>query len=198
VNRLLTASASGDGELVQRCRDGDEAAWGELVARHTRRVFGVAYRFTGRVDEAEDLTQEVFVKVYQNLHRYRADDGAFTTWLTTVARNQAIDHYRRRREERTRRADDPAILDFESAPGEGPHGLLERAERVRLVRTGLQALPRELREPVVLCDIQGLAYDEIAGLLAVPLGTVKSRINRGRLELAKRLMSRTDAGRARP
>jgi len=198
VNRLLIASASGDGELVQRCRDGDEGAWRDLVSRHTRRVFGVAYRFTGRVDEAEDLTQEVFVKVYQNLHRYRSDDGAFTTWLTTVARNQAIDHYRRRREERTRRADDPAILDFESAPGEGPDGLLERAERVRLVRSGLRALPRDLREPLVLCDIQGLAYDEIAGLLAIPLGTVKSRINRGRLELAKRLMSRTDARRARP
>ena len=179
-----------DSELLRRCRAGDQVAWGELVARHTRKVFGLAYRFVGRVDEAEDLTQETFVKVYQNLERYRDSDGSFPTWLMTVARNQAIDHYRRRKEERLRRADEPDGMESLSSPEEGPLRSLERQERVELVRGGLRALPVDLREPLILCDLQGLPYEEAAAILQVPLGTVKSRINRGRLELAKRLMRR--------
>ena len=96
-SETLAPLTESDSELLRKCRAGDQAAWGELVARHTRRVFGLAYRFVGRVDEAEDLTQETFVKVYQNLDRYREADGSFPTWLMTVARNQAIDHYRRRK-----------------------------------------------------------------------------------------------------
>lgn len=180
-----------DGDLVTRCRSGDEAAWRELVARHTRRVFGVAYRFTGRVDEAEDLTQEVFVKVYESLDRFREAAGAFPTWLVTVARNQAIDHYRRRRQERLRTTDDPAVLDVLPAPGsDSPLRALERQERVSLIQRMLRALPEELRQPVILCDLEGMPYEEIASALGLPLGTVKSRINRGRLELAKRLRGR--------
>jgi RNA polymerase sigma-70 factor (ECF subfamily) len=176
-----------DTDLVQRCREGDEAAWRDLVARHTRRVFGIAYRFVGRADEAEDLTQEVFVKVYQSLDRFRPAEGAFATWLGTLARNHAIDEYRRRRQEKTRRVDE-AVMESLPSTAESPLHSLERLDRVRLVRRGLKALPRDLREPLVLCDLQGLAYDEIAGILNIPLGTVKSRINRGRLELARRLV----------
>jgi RNA polymerase sigma-70 factor (ECF subfamily) len=179
-----------DSDLLQRCRAGDEVAWRELVARHTRRVFNLAYRFVGRVDEAEDLTQEVFIKVYQSLDRYRQGEAAFSTWLTTVARNQVIDDYRRRREERRRRLEDPAVLDGIASSEEGPLRGLEREERVEFVRRGLRALPADLREPLILCDLQGLPYEQVAGLLQIPLGTVKSRINRGRLELAKRLRHR--------
>ncbi len=181
-----------DEDLLARCRAGDEAAWQALVSRYTRRVFNLAYRFVGRVDEAEDLTQDIFVKVYQSLSRYRSEEGAFGTWLTTVARNQSIDNYRRRREERRRRVDDEAILDIVPSTQEGPHKSLEREERVRLVHQGLRALPPDLRQPIVLCDLQGLAYEEAANILAIPLGTVKSRINRGRLELAKRLLGRAE------
>lgn len=184
--------SASDDELIRLCREGSEAAWQDLVSRHTRRVFGVAYRFCGRVDEAEDLTQEVFVKVYQKLDRYRDQDGAFTTWLTTIARNQAIDLYRRRREERQRRVDDPERIDVTASPGGGQQAELERNERVELVRSGLRALPQDLREPLMLCDIRGLSYDEAARTLEIPLGTVKSRINRGRLELARRLMGRRE------
>ncbi|HSD65092.1 MAG TPA: sigma-70 family RNA polymerase sigma factor [Vicinamibacteria bacterium] len=179
-----------DAELLPRCRAGDEVAWRELVTRHTRRVFGLAYRFTGRVDEAEDLTQEVFVKVYQTLGRYRETDGPFGGWLMAVARNHAIDHYRRGRQERVRRADDPALLESMPARDEHPIAGLEREERRSLVHSGLRALPPDLRLPLVLCDLQGLPYEEIAGELGIPLGTVKSRINRARLELAKRLLGR--------
>ena len=182
-----------ESDLVRRCRGGDEAAWRDLVALHTRRVFGLAYRFTGRVDEAEDLTQEVFIKVYQTLGRFEAASGSFGAWLMTVARNHAIDHYRRRRQEQRRKADDPAIIEFADSGGESPLSSLERQERVQLVHRGLRALPLELREPLILCDLQGLPYEEVAGVLGIPLGTVKSRINRGRLELAKRLVGRRSA-----
>jgi RNA polymerase sigma factor (sigma-70 family) len=179
-----------DSELIRRCRGGDEAAWLELVTRHTRRVFSIAYRFAGRVDEAEDLTQEVFVKVYQSLGRYAPAAGSFEGWLSAVARNHAIDHYRRRREERLRRVETSAGLEALPSRGEGPQRTLEREERARLVRRGLRALPSELREAIVLCDLQGLSYEDVAATLGIPLGTVKSRINRGRLELAKRLLGR--------
>lgn len=188
-----------DSELLQRCRHGDEVAWRDLVARHTRRVFSLAYRFVGRVDEAEDLTQDIFVKVYQNLDRYSNSLGAFPTWLTAVARNLSIDHHRRRREERLRRVDVEGVVEHLASRDEGPQGSLEREERVTLVRSGLRALPQELREPIILCDLQGLSYDEVAGVLGVPLGTVKSRLNRGRLELARRLLARRPASaQARP
>ncbi len=176
-----------DADLLSRCRSGDEAAWHELVALHTRKVFGLAYRFTGRVDEAEDLTQEVFVKVFQTLGRYREADGPFGGWLMAVARNHAIDRYRRRKQERTRRSDDTAVLERMAAPGEHPIAGLERQERAGIVHRGLRALPPDLRLPLILCALQGMPYDEIASELQLPLGTVKSRINRARIELAKRL-----------
>jgi RNA polymerase sigma-70 factor (ECF subfamily) len=179
-----------DADLLPRCRGGDEAAWRELVALHTRKVFGLAYRFTGRVDEAEDLTQEVFVKVYQTLGRYRAGDGPFGGWLMAVARNHAIDHYRRRKQERVRRTEDPAVLETAPAREEHPVTSLERDERKRLVHSGLRALPPDLRVPLILRDLQELPYEAIASELGIPLGTVKSRINRARLELAKRLLGR--------
>ena len=175
-------------DLVGRCRKGDEAAWRELVTLHTRRVFGIAYRFVGRVDEAEDLTQDIFVKVFQSLDRYRESDGPFGTWVGTVARNHAIDNYRRRREERSRRLEDPEVLDVLPGKDDSPLRSLERTEQARIVHRGLRALPADLREPLVLCDLKGLSYEEAAETLQIPLGTVKSRINRGRLELAKRLM----------
>lgn len=176
---------------MRLCRRGDESAWRELVERHTRRVFNLAYRFTGRADEAEDLTQEIFVKVYLNLDRYREEQGAaFTTWLTAVGRNLAIDRHRRRREELRRRAEDPEILERAADQAEDLPSRLAREETATIVRRGIQVLPVDLREVIVLCDLQGMAYEEAARALGVPLGTVKSRLNRGRLELAKRLLAR--------
>jgi RNA polymerase sigma-70 factor (ECF subfamily) len=184
-----------DDDLLQGCRAGSQAAWKELVSRHTRRVFALAYRFTGRVDEAEDLTQEIFVRVYQSLDHFQ-ERGSFSAWLLVVARNQAIDHYRSVREERLRRGGGTDALEAIASQADGPLRSLEREERVSLVRKGLRSLPRELREALILCDLEELPYDEIAALLKVPLGTVKSRINRGRLELAKRLLNRREGTRA--
>jgi RNA polymerase sigma-70 factor (ECF subfamily) len=177
-----------DADLLPRCRGGDEAAWRELVALHTRKVFGLAYRFPGRVDEAEDLTQEVFVKVYQTLGRYRESDGPFGGWLMAVARNHAIDHYRRRKQERLRRADDPAVLDGAPAREEHPMAGLEREERRHLVHSGCVPFPGPAR-PTDPARPAGLPRGDRERARDPP-GTVKSRINRARIELAKRLLGR--------
>ncbi len=187
---MSDTDAATDADLLPRCRNGDQGAWQALVSRNTRKVFGLAYRFTGRVDQAEDLTQEIFVKVYQTLHRYREREGAFGAWLMAVARNHAIDQYRRRKQERLHRSDEVEQLETLPAEGEHPIAGLERQERASLVHRGLRALPVDLRLPLILYDLQGLSYEETATELAIPLGTVKSRINRARLELAKRLLGR--------
>jgi RNA polymerase sigma-70 factor, ECF subfamily len=176
-----------DPDLLRRCREGEQAAWRDLVAEHGRRVFNLAYRFVGRVDEAEDVTQEIFVKVYRALDGYRPSDGSFPAWLMTVARHHAIDRYRRRRDERLV-AEDPAALAAVASSDEGPLETLEREERKRFVHRGLRSLPPALREPLLLCDLEGLSHEEAAASLDIPVGTVKSRLNRGRLELAKRLL----------
>jgi RNA polymerase sigma-70 factor (ECF subfamily) len=180
-------SAEGDRDLVERCRRGEQVAWRELVQHHSGHVFGLCYRFVGRVDQAEDLTQETFARAYQQMDRYRESDGSFGAWLTAIGKNLAIDHWRRVRHERERSTPMDDLTQIPAADG-SPERMLERNERVRLVHRGLRALPADLRMPLVLCDLAGLAYEEIAHTLALPLGTVKSRINRGRLELARRLV----------
>lgn len=183
-------TASDDTLLATRCLEGDQGAWTELVARHTGRVFAIAYKFCGRADVAEDLTQEIFVKVYQSLARFKPAEGKFDAWLGSVSRNHAIDHYRRTRQERQRREGSETALDSARSKDPTPMQSAERSERAALVHAGLRSLPEDLRDPIILCDLQGVSYEDAAESLGVPLGTVKSRLNRGRLELAKRLRDR--------
>jgi len=178
-------------DLLRRCREGDQNAWRDLVSEHGRKVFNLAYRFVGRVDEAEDITQEIFVKVYRSLDRFREGDGTFAAWLMTVARNHAIDRYRRRRDDPVQSPEDPAALAAVPSPDEGPLEGLEREERAQLVHRGLRSLPPTLRETLLLCDLQGFSHEEAAAALGIPVGTVKSRLNRGRIELARRLVGST-------
>ena len=183
-------------EVIQRCLDGDQSAWDEIVRLHWRRVFNVAYKFVGRHDLAEDLTQDVFLKLFKSLDTFdrRAN---FQTWLISVSRNLCIDHYRSVRKERevVNRDVDPADL-TPAAPERSAQSLLEQRDRVRLLRQALDRLPPALRTAVMLRDIQELSYHEIADRLELPEGTVKSRINRGRTELARqfqRLREQQDA-----
>ena len=179
-----------DAELVARCRSGDREAW-EVVVRHRHsRVYNLAYRFTGRADEAEDLTQEVFLKVYRTLHLYRAESGALETWIVRVARNHFIDHYRKYKTERHHTAPLEEHHDSIALPGvrvETPSEVLDRKETAERVHRLLDRLPQDQREAVILRDLEELTYEEIADLIKVPIGTVKSRINRGRIELARLL-----------
>ncbi len=176
-----------DAKLVARCLNGDDAAWESLVTAHTRRVYAICYRFTGSDHEAQDVAQEAFLRVFQSLRSFRAGEGSFVVWLTRLTRNLLIDNYRRAK---MRRASDPiddqlTFLEERSLQGGRADTRLESRETSEVLQAALQKLSPELREAVVLRDLEELEYREIAQALKVPEGTVKSRINRGRAELAK-------------
>jgi RNA polymerase sigma-70 factor (ECF subfamily) len=181
------------GRLVRQCIAGDQQAWQQLVSSQHRRIYGICYRFTGSASDAEDLTQDVFLKLYKNLGSFDVQKGNFNTWLTTLARNLLVDHFRRTRLERASDSLDasssgeedggPTLADrlADPRPSQESHAAgLELKARIQ------QALA-ELREAVVFRDLEDMDYKEIAQVLRIPEGTVKSRISRGRGELARLL-----------
>lgn len=176
-----------ESELVARCLEGDESAWEDLVRTYTRRVYSICYRFTGRESEAQDLTQEVFLKVFRNVRSFRSGEGSFGVWLARLTRNLLIDHYRRSKNERmTASIEEQLPMLEESAAIEGrTEAALAGREASEALQKALAKLSPDLRETVILRDIEGLEYREIAQVLGVPEGTVKSRLNRGRSELAR-------------
>jgi len=184
-----------DAELIERCLGKDNTAWEQIVARFRRKIFHIAYKFTGKHDDAEDLTQEIFLKVFRSLEKFNRD-ADFSTWLSSVARNYCIDHYRASKREREVLVEDLVAFDLAPASSGNPHRVLEERDRSSFVRRGLEMLPEKLREAVVLRDLQGLSYQEMADQLRLPEGTVKSRINRGREELARLLLRAQQPGRA--
>ncbi len=187
------------GLLVRRCVSGDSAAWEEIVQRYHRRIYNICYRFAGTSDDAQDLTQEVFIKMYRTLSTYDMGKGAFMTWVTTITRNLLVDHFRKTKQDRLTDSLDTPPSEHEDAQPLGeqiadlsrpPDVQVQSRETRETVHRALQKLSPELREAVILRDLQDMDYREIATALKVPEGTVKSRINRGRAELA-RLLQRT-------
>ena len=181
-----------DYTLVQRCLSGDATGWEELVRLHTRRVYALCYRFTGSNAEAQDLTQEIFLRVFRTLGSYRSTEGSLVTWLTRLSRNLLIDHYRRTKQERVTEPieDQLATLEQKEYLGEAsvrPDRVLAGREASEVLQAALGKLSPELRETVILRDLQELEYREVAAVLKIPEGTVKSRLNRGRAELARLL-----------
>jgi len=185
--------------LVRRCIAGDAAAWEELVQRYHRRIYNICYRFAGSADDAQDLTQEVFIKMYRTLSTYDTERGAFMTWVTTMARNLLVDHFRKTKQDRVTDSLDVAPTEREDAmplreqlqdTAASPDAMARTQQVGETVHRALQKLSPDLREAVILRDLQDMDYKEIATVLKVPEGTVKSRINRGRAELA-RLLQRT-------
>lgn len=176
-----------DREVVTRCLTGDIAAWGELLNAHQRKIYNLCYRFTGSVTDAEDLTQEIFIKVYQTLRSFDAAQAQFATWLNRVARNHLVDHYRRTRHDRANPSLDDEDENFQprAAPASDAAASLEERERKELLQAALNRLSPEMREVLILRDLQELEYAEIVAVLGIPEGTVKSRINRGRMELGR-------------
>lgn len=176
-----------DSSLVGRCLKGEETAWEELVKTHTRRVYSLCYRFTGRDSQAQDLTQEVFLRIFRTLKSFRAGEGSFSTWLAKLTRNLLIDHYRRTKQDRATNSieDQLPMLEERSALTARTDGLLAGREAREALQAALQRLSPELRETVILRDLEEMEYREIARVLNVPEGTVKSRLNRGRAELAR-------------
>ena len=184
--------------LIERCLAGDQSAWEDIVRLHRRKVFNIAYKFVGKHDLAEDLTQDIFLKLYRSLDTFdrRAN---FQTWLISVSRNLCIDHYRSVRKEREtmNRDIDPSTL-MPVSKDRSAYAQLELRDRVQLLRAALEMLPTTLRTAVLLRDIQELTYQEIADRLTLPEGTVKSRINRGRTELARQIQKLRDQQDAVP
>ena len=179
-----------DAELVKRCLAGDHGAWETIVRHYHQRIYNLAYRFTGRFDESEDLTQEIFLKVFRTLNSYRPESGALMTWMIRVGRNHIIDHYRKFKTERTQT--DSLEVEYEKAEQNparyaSPAQALEQRELSARVHRALLRISEDLREAVILRDLEEFTYEEIAEMLDLPLGTVKSRINRGRAELARLL-----------
>jgi RNA polymerase sigma-70 factor (ECF subfamily) len=173
--------------LIEQCLSGDQAAWEAIVRQNWRKVFNVAYKFVGKHDEAEDLTQDIFLKIFKALSTFdrRAN---FQTWIISISRNLCIDHYRSVRKERQTIARDVDSNDLQPAtPERGPYAQAEHQDLRAQLRQALETLPVTLRTAVVLRDLQELSYQEIADRLGLPEGTVKSRINRGRIELAHQL-----------
>ena len=176
--------------LVARCLRGDETAWEDLVRANTRKVYALCYRFTGSGSEAQDLTQEVFLRVFKTIKSFRSDEGAFSTWLSRGTRNLLIDHYRRTRQDRVTDSIEeqlPMMEEEGAAASARPDHVLAGREASEILQQTLQKLSPDLREAVILRDLQEMEYREIAQVLGIPEGTVKSRINRGRAELARLL-----------
>jgi RNA polymerase sigma-70 factor (ECF subfamily) len=187
---LIESNLGQDFSLVSRCLGGDETAWEEMVRLHTRQVHGLCYRFTGSGSEAQDLTQEVFFRVFRTLKSFRSTEGSFGTWLTRVTRNLLIDHYRRTRQERVTESIEAQLplLEQEGAAAPArPDCAVAGREASEILQAALGKLSPDLREAVILRDLQEMEYREIAQVLEIPEGTVKSRINRGRAELARLL-----------
>jgi RNA polymerase sigma-70 factor (ECF subfamily) len=179
-----------DHSVISRCLSGDETAWEELVRLHTRQVYGLCLRFTGSNPEAQDLTQEVFLRIFRTLGTFRAAEGSFGTWLARVTRNLLIDHYRRTRQDRATDSIEeqlPMLEEAGAAASVRPDQAVAGREASEILQATLQRLSPELREAVILRDLQEMEYREIAQVLEIPEGTVKSRINRGRAELGRLL-----------
>ncbi len=182
-------------QVVRRCMDGDSAAWAEMVRAHHRRVYGLCYRFTGNAADAEDLTQDIFLKIYSNLASFDTGRGSLQVWITTMTRNHLVDHFRRTRNLRATSslddgwdaAEDLKPADRLVARGISPHEAAAQNELAKMVQGALARVSVDLREAVILRDLQDLDYKEIAQVLSIPEGTVKSRISRGRAELARLL-----------
>jgi RNA polymerase sigma-70 factor (ECF subfamily) len=182
--------------LVRRCLAGDAVAWEEIVRLYHRRIYNLCYRFAGSADDAQDLAQEVFIRMYRTLKSYDVERGAFITWVTSMTHNLLVDHFRKTRQDRITDSLDAAPSEHEDAmtlgeriqdKGAPPDAGVQQSETRQTVHLALQKLSPELREAVILRDLQDMDYREIATVLRVPEGTVKSRINRGRAELARQL-----------
>jgi RNA polymerase sigma-70 factor (ECF subfamily) len=175
-------------EILRSCRSGDELAWEALVRLHQARVYAIAYHYLGSPEDARDLAQEVFVRIYQNIHLC-ADEQMFIPWMIRIARNACVDYLRRRKARPPAQDVDVVEATHLASGGRNPEEEWAESSKKRLIYRALRELTDINREIILLKEILGLSLDEIASALKVPLGTVKSRSNRARIELAQKLMA---------
>jgi RNA polymerase sigma-70 factor (ECF subfamily) len=174
-----------DEELIRRFQLGDEEAFEEIVNRYSDRLLNFAYRFVLDKEEAEDIVQDTFLKVYQNRHAYR-EIAKFSTWIYTITGNLAKTVLRKRRNRGvlffSRIGPEDKTTEFPSRDRQ-PESQVEGQFTERTIQKAIAKLPEHFRTVIILRDIQGLSYEEIGNIINAPLGTVKSRINRARLRL---------------
>lgn len=185
---MIAPVPSSDLLLARRAAAGQADAWDELIDLCGGRLYNLALHFAGSREEAEDLTQEIFLRLHQNLRQYRGD-CPLASWALRLSRNLCIDHYRRTRQERRSVWLSDEIL----AHMPGSDDVQARAqwrEELEAVHAALREMPEDLAEVVLLRDLQGWSLEEVAASLDVPLGTVKSRLHRARLEVAERVQAR--------
>ena len=182
-------NAGEDKDLVERCRKGDDEAWRQMVDRLGQRVYSVAYHFTLKREDAEELSQEIFLKIFENLHRY---DGSYPllAWVVSLGRNLCIDRYRRKKRERSFRFVANESVEPLLQSGDDPAAEALRKERTKILFWALSEIPEDLAEILVLRDLEGMAYEEIGRALDLPDGTVKSRLFRARAEVARKVRDR--------
>jgi RNA polymerase sigma-70 factor, ECF subfamily len=170
--------------LIKSASQGDIDAFEKIYRSSSGYVFAIAYRVTGRMEDAEEVTQDVFVKVYRKLGSFQFR-SAFSTWIYRIAMNTAINLYRKRSKERGKNVpfDDAIKVDDHAAKTAGPAVEIEKKDNERLVKSMLESLPPEQRSCVIMKDLEGLKYEEIAKILDINLNTVKSRLSRAREKL---------------
>lgn len=185
---MATRNLSDDLELAREAAAGKSAAWDEIVELYGRKIFNVALHFSSRQEQAEDLTQDIFLRLFRNLRKYRGD-VPLVAWTLRLSRNLCIDHYRRTRRERETVFLSEAALELATS-GADPQLDAQRRELLTQVHAALREMREELAIVVSLRDLQGLTYLEISSLLDLRVGTLKSRLNRGRQELIERIRKR--------
>ncbi len=179
--------------LARRAAAGHDDAWADLIDRHGRRLYNLALQFSGGREEAEDLTQEIFIRLYQNLRTYRGE-VPLLGWALRLSRNLCIDHYRRSRQERKWHRVTEAVLEQLPATGDFEADL-QRRQHLEAVYEALSEIEEVHAEAVLLCDLQGLSLEEASVYLDIPLGTLKSRLHRGRQHLTEVVRDRIGLGR---
>ena len=191
---LPRTEASSTGLQVRRCMAGDATAWKELVGSYYRLVYYLCFKFTSSSSDAEDLTQDVFLKLFSGLSRFDSERGSFKTWIKQVTRNHLVDNFRATQLIRASESLEAGVYGQTDSCLKGYHlidaGPSPEQSFARLeVRTQVYAALRQLspynRDAVILCDLEERSYSEAAQILGIPVGTVKSRLNRGRIELAR-------------
>jgi RNA polymerase sigma-70 factor, ECF subfamily len=188
---MMNALSSPDLLLARRAAAGQAAAWEELLGLYAQRIYNLALHFTGSPTDAEDLTQEIFLRLYQSLRLYRGD-VPLAAWALRLSRNLCIDNWRRVRRERRFAVVSEEILQWMPA-ADNPQAEAQAKEQLRAIHESLAEMTEDLAEVVVLRDLQGWSQEEASAYLEVPVGTVKSRLHRARLELARRVTTRLGA-----
>lgn len=180
--------------LIQRCKNGEIGAFDELVSRYEKRVFNFALRVTGNYHDAWDVAQEAFVRVFNSIQTFRGD-AVFTTWVYRIVTNVYLDERKKSKSHRLTSLDEYIELDENAVArqiedeGPLPEEIVENKERDRVVQRAIASLPDYQRVIVTLYHVQHRSYEEIAEILQLPIGTVKSRLNRARLALQEKLES---------